>query len=169
MLESVQESPVTIQHVLIAEIRIASSGFLKATLGSCVAMALIDKKRGICGLAHCLLPYATQGSKPTNARYADHALRNLLREGGWEGQLKRGLTGFLAGGARMIPEKGGNRLSIGDMNIAAAQASFEEQGIRCKILEVGGTEGYTVVLDCDTQTVTSSKIRPGKTEEKRIL
>jgi chemotaxis protein CheD len=166
MSVSTMSSSLNIQHVLIGEIRIASNGILKATLGSCVAVALIDRKRGLCGLAHCLLPYATQGSQPGNARFADRALQNLLLAGGWDTHARRRLKGFLAGGARMIPENGSNRLTVGDMNVSAAQASFDEHNIPYNILEVGGTEGYSVIVDCDTQTVTCSKIRPMTTEEE---
>jgi len=155
-----------IRHVLIGEIRIASSGLLKATLGSCVAMALIDKKRSVCGLAHCLLPYTPVGKQPVDARFADRALKNLLRAGGWEEQRLRGVNGFLAGGARMIPENGVSRLTVGEMNVSAAQATFDEHRIRYTVLEVGGTEGYTVILDCDAQTVTCSKLRRMTSEGK---
>lgn len=164
MSDSTTPSGAPLQHVLIGEIKVASQGFLKATLGSCVAIALIDRKRKVCALAHCLLPYAPRGASPADARFADHALQNLMKAGGWESTGTRGLAGYLAGGARMIPETDGSRPTVGEMNVTAAQTAFDAHRIRYQLLEVGGTEGYSVLLDCEALTLTCNRIRPETAE-----
>ncbi|WP_353865236.1 chemotaxis protein CheD [Svornostia abyssi] len=49
-------------------------------LGSCIGLAMIDRSRGIVGLAHVMLPESTNGAGPLRGRYANHAVPILLEE-----------------------------------------------------------------------------------------
>ena len=142
----------------IAEIKVSSEGFLKATLGSCVAIAMVNRKTGICGLAHCLLPSAPAEAAPDDARFVDRAIANLMRAVGFEESCKREIRAYLGGGARMIADKDLSRASVGEMNVAAAKTTLDAHRIRFKVLEVGGNQACTVVVDCELLTVTGSRI-----------
>jgi chemotaxis protein CheD len=147
-----------VQYVRIAEIKVASHGLLKATLGSCVAIALINRKTGVCGLAHCLLPRAPAEVAGDDARFVDRAIANLMRAVGVEESSRRGISAYLGGGARMIADKDQSRTSVGEMNVAAAKTALDEHHIRFKVLEVGGNHAHMVVVDCESMTVTGSRI-----------
>ena len=150
-----------VQHVRIAEIRTATQGLLKAALGSCVGLGIINTKTGVCGMAHCLLPIAPANEECTVGRYADQALKNLLREVLPRVRDKGHLRAYLAGGARVMPEIGGGdkRWHVGELNLSAARSAFKEHGLNHTELEIGGTEGCTLVINCNTFEVTSSRIR----------
>ena len=152
--------PETVQHVKIAEIKVASTGILKATLGSCVALAVINRKTGVCGLAHCLLAEAPVGEASKNARYVDQALPNLLRAVCGSSFRRSNLLGFLAGGARMIGNAIAERPAVGDFNLNAARAAFQALRIPFAELATGGIQGYNVVLDCTAQTFSYTHIEP---------
>jgi chemotaxis protein CheD len=160
MLSSSLKPSAPIEYVRIAEIKVAGGGILKATLGSCVAIAIIDRESGMCGMAHCLLPKSPDGSQPTNARFVDHAFPNLLRAMGIDPAYKRGLTVYLAGGARMVSDGP----PIGDLNVAAAKIILGNQRITWKVLATGGVQGCTVVVDCEAQTIVCDQIGPMTTE-----
>jgi chemotaxis protein CheD len=147
-----------ILHVKIAEIKTASEGYLKATLGSCVGIASIDYNSGLCGLAHCLLPCAPPEAQSRDARFVDRALPNLLRAIGVETRGKADLGAFLGGGARMMPETHIRQTTVGGMNIEAATATFKAHRIPFTVLEVGGTQACTMLVDCKSMTVTSGRI-----------
>lgn len=164
MSQEGHEEPSGVQHVKIAEIKVASTGSLKATLGSCVALGVINRKTGVCGLAHCLLAESPQGSTSRNARFVDRALPNLLRAV-CEGRISRAhLKCFLAGGARMIDIPQG-RPTVGEYNLKAARAAFKAMRLPFEEVAAGGMQGYNVVLDCDEKTFTYTNIEPMTHEE----
>lgn len=143
------------RHALIGQIRVGSSGTLKATLGSCVGIALISRDPRVCGLAHCLLPAAASGAACLDARYASHAVGNLLRKMavGPDGQRK--LRAYLCGGAHVL------RIArpIGQLNLSACRARLRLHGIRLvEELETGGDRSCEMEVDCETQTVTCVRL-----------
>ncbi|MBX3041147.1 MAG: chemotaxis protein CheD, partial [Bdellovibrionaceae bacterium] len=65
--------------VHIGEVKVARNGeTLKAILGSCVGIGLIWRRRGLCGLAHCLLPKSPVPTFVIGARFVDQAFPSLL-------------------------------------------------------------------------------------------
>ena len=48
-------------------------------LGSCVAVFLFDEKMNVSGLAHILLPDSPNDPKKRSSKYADVALREMIR------------------------------------------------------------------------------------------
>ncbi len=148
-----------IQHVRIGEIRVATEGVLRASLGSCVAIGLVNKKTGVCGLAHCLLPTAPYGDESRDARYADRAVLNLLEAVQTVARERRFLRAFLVGGARVLPDEGSiPRLCVGELNIVAARSALEAQNLEYLELETGGFEACSVVFDCTTFEVEANRI-----------
>ncbi|WP_051670837.1 chemotaxis protein CheD [Bryobacter aggregatus] len=147
------------EQVLICEILVSTTGILKATLGSCVGIALFSRKPRICGLAHCLLPMAPPGKETQDARYANQAVRNLMRAMGVAAKPSRNLTAYLSGGANVLhlPQHPG-RKHIGELNLEACKAELYQLGIHLEEIETGGELACNMLVDCVAQTVTSSRI-----------
>ena len=158
LIEDMSHECEQVTHVRIGEIRTASAGILKVTLGSCVAIALINRPERICGLAHCFLPFAPEGYTGTSGRYADRAAENLLVRIAPNPAIRRSLRAFLAGGGRLLTQVQSSQLHVGNLNIDAARASLDRLRIRFSEVELGGEEGCNAVLDCNNFTFTCEKI-----------
>jgi chemotaxis protein CheD len=67
-------------HVNIGKIGISTQGEnLRTILGSCVAVALLWEDRKIYGLAHCLVPEASDDLEPASeAKFVDQAIPTLI-------------------------------------------------------------------------------------------
>lgn len=125
---------------------------------------MINRKTGVCGLAHCLLPCAPAEAAPDDARFVDRAIGNLMRAVGITESYKREISAYLGGGARMHADKDLSRASVGEMNVAAAKTALDALHIRFKLLGVGGNQACRVIVDCESLTVTSSRIDQLTTE-----
>lgn len=133
-------------------------GTLRTFLGSCVGLALYDRRQRIAGLAHIVLPDSTgPGHAPsrtaTPGKYADTAVMETicqlerLSEG-----LPLKLTAKLAGGARMFPFQTG--MTIGDQNVAAIEHLLTARGIAIVARSCGGEHGRRMAIDVATGIVT---------------
>ena len=128
------------------------SGTLRTFLGSCVGLALYDRRRRIAGLAHIVLPDSRgQGTPP--GKYADTAIKEtirLLRELA-DGEPHK-LTAKLAGGAKMFPFQTGT--TIGDQNVMAVEQLLAAEGIAIVARACGGEHGRRMALDVASGVVT---------------
>lgn len=121
---------------------------LRTFLGSCVGLALFDRRRKIAGLAHIVLPDSRgQGTPP--GKYADTAVRHTIAAlealaGG--GPLH--LVAKLAGGAKMFPFQTG--LTVGDQNVQAVERLLAEAGIAIVGRCCGGEHGRHMTLEVAT-------------------
>ncbi len=131
-------------------------------LGSCVGLALIDRRAGAAGLAHIVLP-ATTGSPAPEAlhKFADYAVPALF-----DGMRERGasrvfMEAVLVGGASMC-SFGGNGLEVGQRNDAAVRAELAKLRVPVVAAETGGSKGRTVRVCVTTGLVTAKAA--GETE-----
>ncbi len=142
----------------IAEYGIARSPHRLVTLGlgSCVGVALYDPVIRVGGLAHVMLPDSTQfraGGKP--AKFADLAVKILIRDLRQSGSRNGRAVAKLAGGAQMF--FGNNRaaqMAIGERNIEAVRGVLKELGIVIVAEDVGGDKGRTISLDTSDGSLT---------------
>ena len=72
-------------------------------LGSCIGLALLDRKAGRAGLAHIMLP-SSEGGRPDSvgAKYADVGVPALLDAMHRIGSTVRSLEAVIVGGAQML-------------------------------------------------------------------
>lgn len=139
-------------RVPMGKLQIGShSGQLQALLGSCVGIAFLWKKRGCCGLAHCLLPEAPDRRCDTEARYVSQAVPSLLRLMGATEADYPDIEVVVAGGAHMF-ERRAPRLQVGQQNAAAAHKYLRECGLSVSYCRLGGKCGRTLTIDCATQS-----------------
>jgi len=124
---------------------------LQALLGSCVGIAFLWKKRGCCGLAHCLLPEAPDQDDEIGARYVSQAVPSLLRLMGATEADYPDIEVVVAGGAHMF-QRHSSRLQVGRQNAAAAHKYLRQCGLNVSYCRLGGKCGRTLTIDCATQS-----------------
>lgn len=124
-------------------------------LGSCIGLALIDRRRKVAGLAHIMLPDSSTRSDTTAAgRYADLAIPAILNDLGKLGAQRSMLEAVLVGGAKMFA-LGGESLDIGARNNEATRSILHGLRIPIVAAETGGTNGRTIRVYLDGIRVTS--------------
>lgn len=148
--------PDTEVMVRMGELAVAAKGgatLVSIGLGSCIGLALVDRARGVAGLAHVMLPAApADGVGGTPGKFADHAVPALLNElaslGGRPGRLEA----VLVGGAKMFSV--GSSMDIGARNDDAARVALAAARIPVRAADVRGTTGRTIRVDPATGIVT---------------
>lgn len=155
-----------LRHVGIGELRVGDgSEQLKVLLGSCVGIAFLWKKRGRCGLAHCLLPEAATPGCAPSARYVSQAVPSLLRLMGATDDDHADIVVVLAGGG-MLLDGCSARFQIGQQNADAAHRHLRAYGLNVVDCRVGGTVGRTLTVNCATFDYQIDEL-PAQTRERR--
>jgi chemotaxis protein CheD len=118
----------------------ADPKILMTVLGSCVAVCLWDKTRGIGGMNHFVLPCDRKGE--SNTRYGDVAIDELQA-----GLLRLGcravdLQAKVFGGAAVLPFGGGQ--TVGSNNVRYALERLHRDHIRVIARRTGGILGMQV-------------------------
>ena len=122
-------------------------------LGSCIGLALLDRKMGIAGLAHVVLPQS-QGHGGANPRkFADLAVPELISEMETAGARKVRLEAALVGGASMFAVSSSS-LEVGPRNEAAVRELLKAARIPVRANATGGSRGRTIRVDVATGAVT---------------
>jgi chemotaxis protein CheD len=113
---------------------------LVTVLGSCVAVCLWDKLRGIGGMNHFVLPTDRNGEKST--RYGDVAIDELQAGLMRLGCRIQDLQAKVFGGAAVLPFGGGQ--TVGQNNVQLALERLRRDHIRITAQRTGGTLGQQV-------------------------
>ena len=113
-------------------------------LGSCIGLALVDRRGGIAALAHVMLPATTQPAPPQPHKFADLAVPALIDLSLAHGALGARLEAVLVGGAAMFRLGTGSGQDIGARNEAAVRAALSEQAVPVRAASTGGGLGRTV-------------------------
>ncbi|GAB3443396.1 chemotaxis protein CheD [Massilia solisilvae] len=149
-------------HVRIGQLAIGHSPtILKATLGSCIGVALLWRARGVYGLAHCLLPLAPDASiGHGRARYVDQAVISLLDAMGAMAEHHAEIEAHLAGGGNMMQRTpaAGRVLPVGQLNIEAAQRVLEAHGIKVHSADLAGFHARQIQVDCASGSVKVTRV-----------
>jgi chemotaxis protein CheD len=131
----------------------ADDTLVSLALGSCVGVALVDRRRGLAGLAHVMLP-ASPGHKPSEpGRFADTAVPELLDRLVGLGAVRNRLEVSLVGGAQMFAT-GDSSLAIGRRNEEGVRAALREARLPVVAHCTGGTAGRTIRVAVATGIVT---------------
>lgn len=152
------------QHVRIAHIAVAKDGgrLVAVGLGSCVAVMLYDRVKGIGGMAHVLLPDTSAARDTTNpGRFATTAVP-LLREAMIAAGARGPFEAKLVGGAALFgPKLGSGGLQMGERNVAAARTALSALRIPVVASETGGGSGRSVTMDVSDGRVEVRSVRGG--------
>jgi chemotaxis protein CheD len=124
-------------------------------LGSCIGLVLLDRARGVAGLAHVVLP-AAAGVRDEPAKFADRAVPALLGELTALGAQRIRTEAVLVGGAQMFDFQAAGRaaLEIGARNEAATRDALAAARIPVVAAATGGSRGRTVRVLLESMSVT---------------
>ncbi len=118
-------------------------------LGSCVGIAIYDKKNRIGGLSHIMLPDSTLFNRGIKIeKFADLAIPHMVEEI-TNGSRNINLVAKIAGGASMFnftDEASGN---IGHRNVLAVEKVLKELKIPILGKHTGGNMGRTMIVDLE--------------------
>jgi chemotaxis protein CheD len=113
-------------------------------LGSCIGLALVDRRTGVAGLAHVVLPASEGHSSGQNPlKFADHAVPELIDRVVRLGGRRPKLEAVLVGGASMFAVTSAT-LEVGQRNEAAVRRQLKTQRIPVIAAETGGNRGRTI-------------------------
>ncbi|SDQ47149.1 chemotaxis protein CheD [Natronobacterium texcoconense] len=139
-------------------------------LGSCLAIALYDPETEIGGLAHAMLPDgdADENSDRKPGKYADTAIRTLLRRMVENGASYTSVEAKIAGGSDMFEfDSFGD--GVGQRNVAAAKDELEKLGVPLVAEDVGGETGRTVEFTPRSGTLVVKSAGESEENETREL
>jgi chemotaxis protein CheD len=115
-------------------------------LGSCIGLALLDRRLGIAGLAHIVLPQSQARMNENPNKFADLAVPQLLAELDALGARRIRLAAVLVGGASMFSVTSSS-LEVGPRNEAAVRELLAAQRIPIVAEATGGSRGRTMRVD----------------------
>jgi len=95
----------------------AEPAMVKTILGSCVAVCLHDRKAGVGGLNHFVLPRSPK-NEPPNARYGTFSIQMLVERIQRCGAALRRLRAVVVGGARPIGNERGPQVGAANRELA---------------------------------------------------
>jgi chemotaxis protein CheD len=122
-------------------------------LGSCIGLALMDRKMGIAGLAHIVLPQSQGHASENSRKFADFAVPELVFELEAVGARKVRLEAVLVGGASMFAVSTSS-LEVGQRNEESVRELLKSMRIPVKATATGGSKGRTIRVDVATAAVT---------------
>lgn len=143
----------------LSDARVARDGAVLATsgLGSCLGVAVYDPATGVGGLLHAMLPAAADHPGPDEkfVREGIAALIAAVTAAGASDDLRA----KFAGGATMLDLSfDGPDDSVGDRNVAAAEATLADQGVPVVATDTGGAYGRSLRFETATGRLHVSSI-----------
>ncbi len=155
----------TVVH--IGEVKLGLPGHtMSALLGSCIGIALFDRRTGRCTLSHSLLPTAPEHEPDNRGRWVDQAVRYalVLLDSYPNKSLK--IEAAVAGGGNMMQALANPKIQVGSANAKMAQDVLKRHNISISTLDVLGDFGrrMTLVVDSlDVQIETIPRIHSRRT------
>jgi chemotaxis protein CheD len=112
-------------------------------LGSCIALAIVDRGRGVAALSHVMLPAAARPQPATPFRYADLAVPATISLALARGARQERVDAVIVGGAAMFDIEGPGH-DVGARNEAAVREQLDRFRVPVRAAATGGTKGRTV-------------------------
>jgi chemotaxis protein CheD len=140
--------------IRMGEIAVArSNGVLRTLLGSCLGLALYDRRLKVGALAHIVLPDSL-GRAENPGKFADTAVPAMIEQMQTlveDTSLK--LRAKVAGGANMFINADASA-TVGTLNVQAVERVLDELRIPIVGRHCGGEQGRRMILDTATGVVT---------------
>lgn len=135
--------------VHIGQLKVSRNGeIMKAILGSCVGIGMIWKAKGVCGLAHCLLPESPVPTFEIGARYVDQAFRSLIAMMKIRSGDLDSVSVVLVGGGNMTnPGVADNSELVGSKNFGVALNEAKKHKLKVVYSEGCGEVGRKIFID----------------------
>src|SRR3954451_17079484 len=139
-----------VRMVELAASAVAGDVLVSLGLGSCIGLALLDRRTGVAGLAHVVLPEST-GSR--DLKFADRGVPELVDRVVRAGGRRPMLEAALVGGASMFAVTTPS-LEVGQRNEAAVRQRLRALRIPVIAAETGGKRGRTIRVHVESARVT---------------
>lgn len=120
-------------------------------LGSCVSICLFDKKNGIGGINHYMLPY-WNGEGLESPRYGNVAIFQLYQKMLDFGVKKENIICKIFGGAEVLGDQS-SVYNVGQRNVELARKTILEMGIPVVSSSTGGKQGRKIHFNTGTGEV----------------
>jgi chemotaxis protein CheD len=127
-----------------------NDGVLRTLLGSCIGLALYDRKHKVAGLAHIVLPTSREATE-SPGKFVDTAIPSLVRDMEQLAGLALKPIAKIAGGANMFSTSA--ERTIGLQNIEASERLLAQLRIPIVARHCGGQQGRRMSLDTQTGRV----------------
>jgi chemotaxis protein CheD len=137
----------------LAASAVAGDVLVSLGLGSCIGLALLDRRTRVAGLAHVVLPDSGGTAADNPMKFADKAVPELVDRVVANGARRLRLEAALVGGASMFATSSG-ALEVGSRNEAAVREQLKSLKIPIIAAETGGKRGRTVRVHVDSARVT---------------
>ena len=137
----------------LAASAVAGDVLVSLGLGSCIGLALLDRRTGVAGLAHVVLPDSGGAEADNPLKFADKAVPELVDRLVARGGRRLRLEAALVGGASMFATASPT-LEVGSRNEAAVREQLKTLRIPVIAAETGGKRGRTVRVHIDSTRVT---------------
>ena len=134
------------------KIQKAENHLLVAYLGTCVGVAIVDRKAGVGGLYHILLPQTLSGIEdPEDDAYACTGMPRFIQALLDSGCSPENMEATMAGGALIGSITSLDLdLDIGGRTAEIVQSMLADASIAVKGFEYGGCYGRRLTLNCQT-------------------
>lgn len=129
---------------------------LRTVLGSCVAITMWHPGRRIGGMCHFMLPGngLDRTGDGLSARFADGAVKSMIREARRFGTRELDYEFKLFGGGNMFPGcASSHNISIGEANVRRARTLLDALGAPLLAEHTGGYGQRIVVMDVSSGVV----------------
>jgi chemotaxis protein CheD len=146
----------------LAASAVAGDVLVSLGLGSCIGLAVLDRRVGVAGLAHVVLP-DSGGSQAL--KFADRAVPELVQRVVAAGGRRAMLEAALVGGASMFAVSSPT-LEVGQRNEAAVREQLKTLRIPVVAAETGGKRGRTIRVHVESTRVT---VREAGGQESDLL
>jgi chemotaxis protein CheD len=137
----------------LAASAVAGDVLVSLGLGSCIGVALLDRRHGVAGLAHVVLPASACNAPPRSWKFADFAVPELVDRVIALGGRRSRLEAVLVGGASMFAVSK-STLEVGQRNEAAVREQLAARRIGVIASETGGARGRTIRVHVGSNRVT---------------
>lgn len=146
--------------ILPGEYYVTLRGELVTTvLGSCIAACIRDRKLGIGGMNHFMLPHSAHqdswGGSASAARYGSYAMEVLINDIMKNGGRRENLEIKLFGGGQVLAQK----TSVGTKNIRFVREYIGTEGLHITSEDLGGIYPRKVIFYPDSGRVQMKKLR----------
>lgn len=141
-----------------------SNVYIGTTLGSCVAVCLMDMERGIFGMNHFLIPgkFTEDFYLNPECKNGTHAMDRLINDMMYLGTNRKKLKAKIFGGSNMLLKDS----TINNDNILLARGYLELEGIPIISEDVGGKASRTIYFSTEDGSVLVKKITHKESSKK---
>ncbi|MFA7354935.1 MAG: chemotaxis protein CheD [Sulfurimonadaceae bacterium] len=144
---------ISTNFIHVAQIHVDKGSMqISTVLGSCVAVCLYDKKLGIGGMNHYLLPF-WNGNGLQSLKFGNISIPKLIEAMMEKGAKISNIEAKIFGGASINISSCSTAMMVGEKNILVAREILKEHKIKIVAEDVGGSDGRKIQFNLENGKV----------------